>query len=75
MMILLLKDDDLAGAKNLATDCDVAMIALFDHEEIGSESFTGACSPVMAEAIQRVNGCFTDEEEMRLVSLQRCPAF
>ena len=60
-----------AAAAELATDTDVAMIALFDHEEVGSESFSGACSPVMGEAISRVCGCFTAEPELAMVALQK----
>ena len=33
---------------------DVAMIALFDHEEVGSGSAQGACSTVRSVALQRV---------------------
>lgn len=60
-----------ANAEALAADSDVAMIALFDHEEIGSESLSGACSPVMGEAIARVGGCFTTDEELKTVSLRK----
>mmetsp|Transcript_42081 Transcript_42081/g.51035 ORF Transcript_42081/g.51035 Transcript_42081/m.51035 type:complete len:387 (-) Transcript_42081:190-1350(-) len=35
----------------------VSMIALFDHEEVGSESAHGAGSPVMGEALSRVSSC------------------
>ena len=34
---------------------DVAMIALFDHEEVGSGSAQGACSTVRSVALQRVS--------------------
>eukprot|EP00322_Chrysochromulina_rotalis_P005622 CAMPEP_0115840546 /NCGR_PEP_ID=MMETSP0287-20121206/6827_1 /TAXON_ID=412157 /ORGANISM="Chrysochromulina rotalis, Strain UIO044" /LENGTH=478 /DNA_ID=CAMNT_0003294161 /DNA_START=15 /DNA_END=1451 /DNA_ORIENTATION=+ len=40
----------------------VCMIALFDHEEVGSESACGAGSTVMAEALQRVSSCFAPDE-------------
>ena len=33
------------------------MIALFDHEEVGSDSTHGAGSPVMKEALERVSAC------------------
>ena len=33
----------------------MSVIALFDHEECGSESLTGAASPVMGEALQRIS--------------------
>lgn len=39
----------------LADDEDISMVALFDHEEVGSSSLTGAGSPVMAEAVQRIS--------------------
>jgi len=44
------------------TQPDVSMIALFDHEEVGSGSMQGAGSTVMAEALQRVSSCFAPEE-------------
>ena len=40
------------GVKN---DEDIAMIAMFDHEEVGSSSATGAGSPIIGEAVKRIN--------------------
>jgi aspartyl aminopeptidase len=31
----------------VAEDTDVSLIALFDHEEVGSQSIAGAGSPIM----------------------------
>ena len=55
---------------------DVCLVALFDHEEVGSDSSTGAGGPVMSEAMQRVSSCFAKDEphaasEALLVSTRR----
>ena len=47
-------------SKNVADDDMISMIALFDHEEIGSQSTHGAGSPVMAEAVKRVTLALSD---------------
>jgi len=52
-------DDDNNGssgghchsAVGLDNDTDISMIAMFDHEEVGSTSLTGAGSPIIAEAV------------------------
>ena len=44
-------EDDGASLEN---DEDISLIALFDHEEVGSSSATGAGSPIMGEAVKRV---------------------
>ncbi len=49
--------------KSAGGSTDVAMIALFDHEEVGSESSCGAGGPVMAEALQRVALCLAPSAE------------
>ena len=41
-------------------DGDISLIALFDHEEIGSQSAQGAGSPIMADAISRISSALTD---------------
>ena len=40
--------------KDLGADEDVNIVALFDHEEVGSESTHGAGSPIIREIIERV---------------------
>ncbi len=42
-------DDKVAG------DGGVAMVCLFDHEEVGSASQNGAGSPILGEAVRRVS--------------------
>jgi len=48
----------------LEDDADISLIAMFDHEEIGSQSHHGAGSPVMAEAVRRILSALTDHPEM-----------
>jgi len=42
----------------LATDQDVSVLVVFDHEEVGSGSTHGAGSPIIKEVVERVNECF-----------------
>mmetsp|Transcript_123246 Transcript_123246/g.200512 ORF Transcript_123246/g.200512 Transcript_123246/m.200512 type:complete len:515 (+) Transcript_123246:2-1546(+) len=72
--------DDLAGCfvatqalidyasdqTSIEDDVDVSLIALFDHEEVGSDSTVGAGSPIMGEAVRRITtatagGSFSDD--------------
>jgi len=41
---------------------DICLIALFDHEEVGSDSNTGAGGPVMSESLERISSCFAADE-------------
>ena len=47
---------------DISNDTDVCLVALFDHEEIGSQSAHGAGSPVMAEAVKRISSALSPEE-------------
>jgi len=46
---------DHVSEGGLEEDNDISLVALFDHEEVGSSSLTGAGSPVMAEAVRRIS--------------------
>lgn len=50
-----LVDSCHGGAAALATELNVRLVALFDHEEIGSVSAQGAASSLMPEILQRVS--------------------
>ena len=41
--------------ESIKTDRGVSMMVLFDHEEVGSSSTTGAGSPIMGEALRRIS--------------------
>lgn len=41
--------------KGISEDEDVSMIAIFDHEEVGSGSATGAGSPIIKEAVEQIS--------------------
>lgn len=51
---------EYSKSEDLANDDMISLIALFDHEEIGSQSTHGAGSPVMAEAVKRITAAFCD---------------
>ena len=46
----------------LSEDEDISVIALFDHEEVGSSSLTGAGSPIMAESVKRISSALNAGE-------------
>eukprot|EP00592_Proboscia_alata_P017128 CAMPEP_0194394480 /NCGR_PEP_ID=MMETSP0174-20130528/123878_1 /TAXON_ID=216777 /ORGANISM="Proboscia alata, Strain PI-D3" /LENGTH=488 /DNA_ID=CAMNT_0039190279 /DNA_START=21 /DNA_END=1487 /DNA_ORIENTATION=- len=49
----------------LEEDEDIAMITLFDHEEVGSSSAVGAGSPIMGDAVKRISSALgADSEDM-----------
>jgi aspartyl aminopeptidase len=46
---------DYVEEGKLADDEDVSLVALFDHEEVGSNSAVGAGSPIMGESVERIS--------------------
>ena len=44
-----------ANIDALENDSDISMVAMFDHEEVGSSSATGAGSPIVGEAVRRIS--------------------
>ena len=65
------------GAKSLDNDDGVNIIALFDHEEVGSSSNTGAGSPIMRDAVTRISNCFmaNEDSEVFKVALSKSMIF
>lgn len=49
---------DYSKTEYIASDDKVSVIALFDHEEIGSQSTHGAGSPIMDDAVKRITAAF-----------------
>ncbi|CAA3005191.1 probable aspartyl aminopeptidase [Olea europaea subsp. europaea] len=49
--------DSCASAEDLANEHTIRMIALFDNEEVGSDSYQGAGAPTMFEAMRRIIAC------------------
>jgi len=59
------------AAGDISGDTGVALAALFDHEEVGSESTCGAGSTVMQDAIDRIGGCFAKGDvELSKISIR-----
>ncbi|KAJ0048096.1 hypothetical protein Pint_15705 [Pistacia integerrima] len=50
--------DTTSSESNLEDETGVRMVALFDHEEVGSSSAQGAGSPVMLDALSRITNIF-----------------
>ena len=58
-----------------ASQAHVAIAALFDHEEVGSESVSGASGPLLADVVERVlagSGIDTVDDVRRAVASSTC---
>eukprot|EP00510_Aplanochytrium_minuta_P004793 CAMPEP_0184022828 /NCGR_PEP_ID=MMETSP0954-20121128/10896_1 /TAXON_ID=627963 /ORGANISM="Aplanochytrium sp, Strain PBS07" /LENGTH=429 /DNA_ID=CAMNT_0026305393 /DNA_START=145 /DNA_END=1435 /DNA_ORIENTATION=+ len=60
---------DYSNSGKLENDPDVSVVALFDHEEVGSDSNEGAGSPIMRDAVVRISGCFAMSEDNELFKI------
>ncbi|XP_027111335.1 probable aspartyl aminopeptidase isoform X1 [Coffea arabica] len=49
--------DSCASPKDLSDERAIRMVALFDNEEVGSDSYQGAGAPTMFEAMRRITDC------------------
>lgn len=49
---------------SLEEETGVRMVALFDHEECGSNSAQGAGSPVMLDALSRITNSFSSNSKV-----------
>ncbi|KAK6156297.1 hypothetical protein DH2020_010545 [Rehmannia glutinosa] len=49
--------DACASPEGLADEHAIRMVALFDNEEVGSDSYQGAGAPTMFEAMRRIIAC------------------
>lgn len=57
--------DATSSESSLQDETGVRMVALFDHEEVGSNSAQGAGSPAMFDALSRVTFAFGSESEVK----------
>ena len=60
----------LSGLEALPDDT-AAVVVLFDHEEIGSDSATGAGSPILADALERIAHSLGADREQYLRAVAR----
>lgn len=50
---------------------DVLVMAAFDHEEVGSETVSGASGPILADVLTRTGRALGNDEDARLRMLRR----
>ncbi|XVE56617.1 hypothetical protein DITRI_Ditri04bG0025300 [Diplodiscus trichospermus] len=63
--------DATSSESDLEDESGVRMVALFDHEEVGSDSAQGAGSPAMLDALSRITNSFTSDSKMLPKAIQR----
>lgn len=63
--------DATVSASSLEDEMGVRMVALFDHEEVGSNSAQGAGSPAMLDALSRITSSFAPESKLLKKAIQR----
>lgn len=64
--------DSTSSKSALDDESGVRMVALFDHEEIGSNSAQGAGSPVMFDALSRITESFSSSNSKVKETLSIC---
>ncbi|XP_074329882.1 putative aspartyl aminopeptidase [Apium graveolens] len=63
--------DITSSESSLENETGVRMVALFDHEEVGSNSAQGAGSPVMLDALSRITSSFSSDSKLLKIAIQR----
>ncbi|KAL5748305.1 hypothetical protein ACOSQ2_025602 [Xanthoceras sorbifolium] len=63
--------DTTSFESNLEDETGVRMVALFDHEEVGSDSAQGAGSPVMLDALSRITNSFSPNSKLIEKAIQK----
>ncbi|PON77355.1 Peptidase M [Parasponia andersonii] len=63
--------DATSSESSLEDEAGVRVVALFDHEEVGSNSAQGAGSPVMSTALSRITNSFTSDSKLLEKALQK----
>ncbi|KAK9073562.1 hypothetical protein SSX86_007886 [Deinandra increscens subsp. villosa] len=63
--------DATNSEKSLEDETGVRMVALFDHEEVGSSSAQGAGSPVMFDALSRITTFFSPDSQLLEKAIQK----
>ncbi|XP_060183826.1 probable aspartyl aminopeptidase isoform X3 [Lycium barbarum] len=53
--------DSCALPEDLSNENAIRMVALFDNEEVGSDSYQGAGAPTMFEAMRRITDCLSHQ--------------
>lgn len=60
--------DATSSGSDLEEESGIRMVALFDHEEVGSNSAQGAGSPVMIDAMSHITSCFSSDTKVAIHS-------
>ncbi|KAK9995485.1 hypothetical protein SO802_020171 [Lithocarpus litseifolius] len=63
--------DATSSESSLEDETAVSMVALFDHEEVGSDSAQGAGSPAMLNALSRITNSFGSDPKLIEKAIQR----
>lgn len=63
--------DATSSESSLEDETGVRMVALFDHEEVGSNSAQGAGSPAMLDALSRITSSFSSDSKLLKKAIQR----
>ncbi|KAK4486140.1 hypothetical protein RD792_008808 [Penstemon davidsonii] len=57
--------DSTSTESSLEDESGIRMVALFDHEEVGSDSAQGAGSPVVLDAFSRITNSFSSDTKVK----------